>query len=132
MYAIRSYYARRRIFQEAVSGFEQPGYPFRVTIYGFYDFTRLQWTLVDALLASGLLDEVYFPGLFGEDGSLSPAFSYAAVAWERLLRAFEGNAEYLRDPASSEVGAIRRRIFLPPPPAATGSVPFSLLRNNFV
>jgi len=119
--------SRRRIFQEAVSGFEQPGYPFRVTIYGFYDFTRLQWTLVDALLASGLLDEVYFPGLFGEDGSLSPAFSYAAVAWERLLRAFEGNVEYLRDPASPAVGAVRERIFLPLPPAATGPVPFSLL-----
>ncbi|HSL99040.1 MAG TPA: PD-(D/E)XK nuclease family protein [Candidatus Limnocylindria bacterium] len=119
--------SRRRIFQEAVAGFEQPGYPFRVTIYGFYDFTRLQWTLVDALLTSGLLDEVYFPGLFGEDGSLSPAFSYAAVAWERLLRAFEGNAEYLRDHASPEVGAIREKIFLPPPPAATGPVPFSLL-----
>jgi hypothetical protein len=119
--------SRRRIFQEAVAGFEQPGYPFRVTIYGFYDFTRLQWTLVDALLTSGLLDEVYFPGLFGEDGSLSPAFSYAAVAWERLLRAFEGNAVYLRDHASPEVGAIREKIFLPPPPAATGPVPFSLL-----
>ncbi|MGB3398860.1 MAG: PD-(D/E)XK nuclease family protein, partial [Candidatus Deferrimicrobiaceae bacterium] len=119
--------SRRRIFQEAVAGFEQPGYPFRVTIYGFYDFTRLQWTLVDALLASGLLDEVYFPGLFGEEGSLSPAFSYAAVAWERLLRAFEGNAEYLRDHASPAVGAVRERIFLPLPPAATGPVPFSLL-----
>ncbi|MGA6992805.1 MAG: PD-(D/E)XK nuclease family protein, partial [Candidatus Deferrimicrobiaceae bacterium] len=100
---------------------------FRVTIYGFYDFTRLQWTLVDALLASGLLDEVYFPGLFGRDGSLSPAFSYAAVAWERLLRAFEGNAEYLRDHVSPAVGAIRERIFLPLPPAVTGPVPFSLL-----
>ncbi|MDH3237796.1 MAG: PD-(D/E)XK nuclease family protein [Deltaproteobacteria bacterium] len=119
--------SRRRIFQEAVAGFEQPGYPFRVTIYGFYDFTRLQWTFVDALLASGLLDEVYFPGFFGEDGSLSPAFSYAAVAWERLLRAFEGNAEYLRDHASPAVGAVRERIFLPVPPAATGPVPFSLL-----
>ncbi len=119
--------SRRRIFQEAVAGFEQPGYPFRVTIYGFYDFTRLQWTLVDALLASGLLDEVYFPGLFSEDGSLSPAFSYAAVPWERLLRAFEGNAEVLRDQASPAVRAIREKIFLPPPPAATGPVPFSLL-----
>jgi hypothetical protein len=119
--------SRRRIFQEAVAGFEQPGYPFRVTIYGFYDFTRLQWTLVDALLGSGLLDEVYFPGLFDEDGSLSPAFSYAEVAWRRLLRAFEGNAEYLRDPASPAVGAIRERIFLPLPPAASGPVPFSLL-----
>jgi PD-(D/E)XK nuclease superfamily len=119
--------SRRRIFQEAVAGFEQPGYPFRVTIYGFYDFTRLQWTLVDALLSSGLLDEVYFPGLFGEDGFLSPAFSYAAVAWERLLRAFEGNVEYLRDPSSPAVSAIRERIFLPPPPGATGPVPFSLL-----
>jgi hypothetical protein len=119
--------SRRRIFQEAVAGFEQPGYPFRVTVYGFYDFTRLQWTLVDALLASGLLDEVYFPGLFGEDGSLSPAFSYAEVAWKRLLRAFEGNAEYLRDPASPAVAAIRERIFLPLPPAAAGPAPFSLL-----
>ena len=38
---------RRRIFREAVAGFEQPGYPFRATLYGFYDFTRLQWMLVE-------------------------------------------------------------------------------------
>ena len=119
--------SRRRIFQEAIAGFEQPGYPFRVTLYGFYDFTRLQWTLVDALLASGLLDEVYFPGFFREDGSLSPAFAYAAFAWGRLLRAFEGNADLLRDPASPAVEAIRERIFSPPPAAATGPVPFSVL-----
>jgi hypothetical protein len=119
--------SRRRIFQEAIAGFEQPGYPFRVTLYGFYDFTRLQWTLVDALLASGLLDEVYFPGMFREDGALSPAFAYAGFAWERLLRAFEGNAEILRDPVSPAVGAIRERIFSPPPAAGTGPVPFSVL-----
>src|SRR3972149_5665422 len=38
--------SRRKIFQEAVAGFEQPGHPFRVTLYGFYDFTRPQWMLV--------------------------------------------------------------------------------------
>jgi RecB family exonuclease len=119
--------SRRRIFQEAIAGFEQPGYPFRVILYGFYDFTRLQWTLFDALLASGLLDEVYFPGLFREDGTLSPAFAYAAFTWERLLRAFEGNADLLRDPASPAVEAVRERIFSPPPAAATGPVPFSVL-----
>ena len=59
----------RRIFQEAVAGFEQPGYPFRATLYGFYDFTRLQWMLVERLLSSGLLDEVYFPGLFDDGGT---------------------------------------------------------------
>src|SRR3990172_4561726 len=97
--------SRRKIFQEAVAGFEQPGYPFRVTLYGFYDFTRLQWMLVDALLSSGILDEVYFPGIFREDGSLSPAFAYAALAWDRMLTAFEGNVEYLRDFSSPAVSA---------------------------
>src|SRR3990172_2460039 len=119
--------SRRKIFQQAVAGFEQPGYPFRAILYGFYDFTRLQWTLVDALLASGILDEVYFPGILREDGSLSPAFAYAALAWERLRAAFEGNVEYLEDPVSPAVDAVRERLFSPPPPAATGAVPFSVL-----
>ena len=119
--------SRRRIFQEAVAGFEQPGYPFRVTLYGFYDFTRLQWTLVDALLASGLLDSVYFPAIFGEDGTISPAFAYAAITWERLYRAFEGNAEYLRDDASPGVMALRERVFSPSPPDASGPFPFPVL-----
>jgi hypothetical protein len=119
--------SRRKIFQQAVAGFEQPGYPFRAILYGFYDFTRLQWTLVDALLASGILDEVYFPGIFREDGSLSPAFAYAALAWERLCAAFERNVEYLGDPVSPAVDAVRERLFSPPPPAATGAVPFSVL-----
>jgi RecB family exonuclease len=119
--------SRRRIFQEAVAGFEQPGYPFRVTLYGFYDFTRLQWTLVDALLASGLLDAVYFPAIFGEDGAISSAFAYAAVTWDRLLRAFEGNVEYLRDDASPGVLALRERAFSPSPPDAPGPFPFPVL-----
>jgi ATP-dependent helicase/nuclease subunit B len=119
--------SRRKIFQQAVAGFEQPGYPFRAILYGFYDFTRLQWTLVDALLASGILDEVYFPGIFREDGSLSPAFAYAALAWERLCTAFERNVEFLGDPVSPAVDAVRERLFSPPPPAATGTVPFSVL-----
>jgi hypothetical protein len=119
--------SRRKIFQEAVAGFEQPGYPFRVTLYGFYDFTRLQWMLIDALLSGGILDEVYFPGIFREDGSLSPAFAYAALAWDRLCTAFEGNVEYLRDFSSPAVSAVRERIFSPPPPAATGPVPFFVL-----
>src|SRR3990170_1192382 len=119
--------SRRKIFQQAVAGFEQPGYPFRAILYGFYDFTRLQWTLVDALLASGILDEVYFPGIFREDGSLSPAFAYAALAWDRLCAAFERNVEYLEDPVSPAVDAVRQRLFSPPPPAATGPVPFFVL-----
>jgi hypothetical protein len=119
--------SRRRIFQEAVAGFEQPGYPFRVTLYGFYDFTRLQWTLVDALLASGLLDAVYFPAIFGEDGAISPAFAYAALTWERLLRAFEGNVEYLRDSPSPGVLALREKAFSPFPPDASGTFPFPVL-----
>jgi hypothetical protein len=102
---------RRRIFQEAVSGFEQPRYPFRVSLYGFYDFTRLQWTLVDALLSSGLLDEVYFPGIFGTDGSLSIACFYSALTWDRLTRAFEGNVEVLSDSAPPDLCAVRERIF---------------------
>jgi ATP-dependent helicase/nuclease subunit B len=118
---------RRRIFQEAVAGFEQPGYPFRVTLYGFYDFTRLQWTLVDRLLSSGLLDEVYFPLIPGPDGDLSPAFLYAARAWDRIKAAFEGNAEFLDDSPSGEVSAVRRRIFSPVPPKEAGTVPFPVL-----
>src|SRR5512134_4196906 len=120
-------WTRRRMFQEAVAGFEQPGYPFRVTLYGFYDFTRLQWTLVDRLLSSGLLDEVYFPLIPGPDGDLSPAFLYAARAWDRIKAAFEGNAEFLDDSPSGEVSAVRRRIFSPVPPKEAGTVPFPVL-----
>ncbi len=118
---------RHRIFREAVAGFEQPGYPFRVTLYGFYDFTRLQWTLVDALLSSGLLEAVYFPAVFGEEGAISPAYAYAALAWDRLLRAFEGNAEFLRDDASPGVLALRERAFFPVPPDTPGPFPFPVL-----
>ncbi len=118
---------RRRIFQEAVAGFEQPGYPFRVTLYGFYDFTRLQWTLVTALLESGLLDDVYFPGLFDGDGALSPAFGYAALTWDRLSRAFEGNVEFLPGGASPGVADVRREIFSPGPPGEKRPVPFTVL-----
>ncbi|MGE5189207.1 MAG: PD-(D/E)XK nuclease family protein [Gemmatimonadota bacterium] len=118
---------RRRIFQEAVAGFEQPGYPFRVTLYGFYDFTRLQWTLVTALLESGLLEDVYFPGLFDEAGALSPAFGYAALTWDRLSRAFEGNVALLADRAPPEVADVRREIFAPGPPAGTRPAPLAVL-----
>ena len=118
---------RRRIFQEAVSGFEQPGYPFRVSLYGFYDFTRLQWTLVEALLSSGLLDEVYFPGIFRADGSLSLACFYAAHAWDRLSRAFEGNVEISSDPAPPDLCAVRERIFSTAPPASVTPAPVAIL-----
>jgi hypothetical protein len=118
---------RRKIFREAVAGFEQPGYPFRVTLYGFYDFTRLQWTLVDRLLASGLLDEVYFPGLFDADGGLTPAFFYAARSWDRLRSAFEGNVEFLHDTPSPPVAAVRERIFSSVPPAEPSAAPFHVL-----
>jgi hypothetical protein len=118
---------RRRIFQEAVAGFEQPGYPFRVTLYGFYDFTRLQWTLVDRLLASGLLDEVYFPAIFDGAGNLSPAFFYAARALDRLRSAFEGNVEILDDSPSAEMAAVRSRIFSLDPPRESLPVPFPVL-----
>jgi len=118
---------RRRIFQEAVAGFEQPGYPFRVTLYGFYDFTRLQWTLVDRLLSSGLLDEVYFPGIFDGAGNLSPAFLYAARAWDRLRSAFEGNVEFLDDSPSAEMASVRGRIFSLAPPGESLPVPFPVL-----
>ncbi len=119
--------SRRRIFQDAVAGFEQPGYPFRVMLYGFYDFTRLQWTLVDALLASGLLDDVYFPALVDANGVLSPAFSYAAPAWDRMMRAFEENVEILRDPSSAEIASVRERIFESLRQEPSGPVPFSIL-----
>jgi hypothetical protein len=118
---------RRRIFQGAVAGFEQPGYPFRVTLFGFYDFTRLQWTLIDRLLSSGLLDEVYFPGLFDGEGNLRPSFLYAMRAWDRLRVAFEGNVEFLRDAPSGEVAAVRERIFSPVPPAESRPAPFPVL-----
>ena len=118
---------RRRIFQEAVAGFEQPGYPFRVSLYGFYDFTRLQWTLVEALLGSGLLDEAYFPGIFLADGSLSPACFYALLAWDRLSRAFEGNVELLSDPVPPGLRAVRDRIFHPSPPDTPAAAPVTIL-----
>jgi len=118
---------RRRIFQEAVSGFEQPGYPFRVSLYGFYDFTRLQWTLVEALLSSGLLDEAYFPGIFREDGSLSPACFYAMLAWDRFSRAFEGNVEILADPAPPDLCAVRKRIFSLSYPETLAPAPVTIL-----
>ena len=118
---------RRRIFQEAVAGFEQPGYPFRVTLYGFYDFTRLQWTLVDRLLSSGLLEEVYFPGTFDPGGNLSPSFLYAARVWDRLKAAFEGNVELLDDFPSTDVAAVRGRIFAPEAPPEPCRVPFPVL-----
>jgi len=118
---------RRRIFQEAVSGFEQPGYPFRVSLYGFYDFTRLQWTLVEALLGSGLLDEAYFPGIFREDGSLSPACFYAMLTWDRLSRAFEGNVVILADPAPPDLRAVRERIFSLSYPETLAPAPVTIL-----
>ena len=118
---------RRRIFRDAVAGFEQPGYPFRATLYGFYDFTRLQWMLVDRLLSSGLLDEVYFPGLFDGEGALRPSFLYAARAWDRLRAAFEGNAEFLGDAPSAMISAARERIFSPFPPAEIRPAPFPVL-----
>jgi len=118
---------RRRIFQEAVAGFEQPGYPFRATVYGFYDFTRLQWMLVERLLSSGLLDEVYFPGLFDDGGNLRPSFLYAARAWDRLRVAFEGNVEFLTDVPSAGIAFVRERIFSPVPPVEVRPAPFPVL-----
>jgi len=118
---------RRRIFQEAVAGFEQPGYPFRATLYGFYDFTRLQWMLVERLLSSGLLDEVYFPGLFDGEGNLRPSFLYAARAWDRLRAAFEGNVEFLHDVPSPGIAFVRERIFSPAPPVEVRPAPFPVL-----
>ena len=118
---------RRRIFREAVAGFEQPGYPFRATLYGFYDFTRLQWMLVERLLSSGLLDEVYFPGLFDGEGNLRPSFLYAARAWDRLRAAFEGNAECLTDVPSAGIASVRERIFSPVPPVEVRPAPFPVL-----
>ena len=118
---------RRRIFREAVAGFEQPGYPFRATLYGFYDFTRLQWMLVKQLLSSGLLDEVYFPGLFDGEGNLRPSFLYAARAWDRLRVAFEGNVEFLTDVPSAGIALVRERIFSPAPPVEVRPAPFPVL-----
>ena len=118
---------RRRIFQEAVAGFERPGYPFRVTLYGFYDFTRLQWTLVDRLLSSGLLDEVYFPGLFDAEGALLPSFLFASRGWDRMRAAFEGNVEFLEDGPAAGVAEVRERIFSPRPRVEPGPPPFHVL-----
>ena len=118
---------RRRIFRDAVAGFEQPGYPFHATLYGFYDFTRLQWMLVERLLSSGLLDEVYFPGLFDGEGALRPSFLYAARAWDRLRVAFEGNVEFLDDAPAAGIASARERIFSPVPPAEFRPAPFTVL-----
>ena len=118
---------RRRIFRDAVAGFEQPGYPFRAILFGFYDFTRLQWMLVERLLSSGLLDEVYFPGLFDGEGTLRPSFLYAARTWDRLSAAFEGNVEFLADVPSAGIALVRERIFSPTPPAERTPVPFAVL-----
>lgn len=118
---------RRRIFREAVAGFEQPGYPFRTTLYGFYDFTRLQWMLVERLLSSGLLDEAYFPGLFDGEGNLRPSFLYAARAWDRLRASFEGNVEFLADAPSAGIALVRERIFSNAPPVETTPAPFAVL-----
>ncbi|MCL1926495.1 MAG: PD-(D/E)XK nuclease family protein [Syntrophorhabdaceae bacterium] len=118
---------RRKIFQDAVKYFEQPGYSFRVSMYGFYDFTRLQWTLVDRILSSGLLDEAYFPGVFDHEGNLSPSFFYAAKTWDRLKTAFESNVEFLEDEPAPPVAGIRARIFSSRSPAVPETAPFTVL-----
>ncbi|MCL2103261.1 MAG: PD-(D/E)XK nuclease family protein, partial [Syntrophorhabdaceae bacterium] len=88
---------------------------------------RLQWTLVDRILSSGLLDEVYFPGVFDSEGNLSPAFFYAVKAWERLKTAFESNVEFLEDDSAPHIADIRARMFSPRSPVVPEAAPFAVL-----
>ena len=83
--------------------------------------------LVERLLSSGLLDDVYFPGLFDREGNLRPSFLYAARAWDRLRAAFEGNVEYLTDVHSAGIASVREGIFSPTPVAETRPAPFTVL-----
>jgi hypothetical protein len=83
--------------------------------------------LVERLLSSGLLDEVYFPGLFDGEGNLRPSFLYAARAWDRLRAAFESNVEFLTDVPSPGIAFVRERIFSPAPPAEVTPAPFAVL-----
>jgi hypothetical protein len=83
--------------------------------------------LVDRLLASGMLDEVYFPGLFDGEGALLPSFLYASRAWDRLRAAFEGNVEFLSDVPTEGIASVRERIFSPAPPAESTPAPFAVL-----
>ncbi len=52
---------RTSVVREAVKRFESPGYDFRVKVYGFYDFTPIQWFFTEKLILSGLCDDVFIP-----------------------------------------------------------------------
>ncbi|RMG60324.1 MAG: hypothetical protein D6713_03240, partial [Deltaproteobacteria bacterium] len=96
---------RSALVRSAVDRFEAPGYDFSVRIFGFYDFTPLQWFLVEKLVLSGLCDEIYFPvrlegcqeGHFVVDdtsraSSLIPdSLSYCRPIFLRLLNLCAGN-----------------------------------------
>jgi ATP-dependent helicase/DNAse subunit B len=102
---------RTHIVRLAADGFEVPGYPFRVRVFGFYDFTRLQWFLVEKLIASGLIEEVFFPlpTRSTRAGSMTidnfdtlkeivpEGFQYARDTFWRFLRQFDGNVTILDD-----------------------------------
>jgi hypothetical protein len=49
------------------------------------------------------------------------------LAWDRLSRAFEGNAEVLSDPAPPDLGAVRERIFSPFSPEFPSPAPVTIL-----
>lgn len=107
----RGVMTRSAIIRLAAEKFETPGYPFRVRLYGFYDFTRLQWLLVMKLIDSGLLEEIYFPlplkeGVSGnqrlhtresQKEAITPLFRYAFPALSHFLHHFDGNITFLEE-----------------------------------
>jgi hypothetical protein len=102
---------RTHVVRLATDGFEVPGYPFRVRLFGFYDFTRIQWFLVEKLISSGLIDEVYFPlptrplevgrmviDDFESMQQIVPdAYRYAQNTLWQFLRQFDGNVTVLNE-----------------------------------
>lgn len=102
---------RTQVVRLASEGFEVPGYPFRVHLFGFYDFTRLQWFLVEKLIGSGLIDEVYFPlptrlprkgkmvidDIESLQEIMPDGYRYAKNTLWQLLRQFDGNVTLLYD-----------------------------------
>lgn len=118
---------RTHIVRLAADGFEVPGYPFRVRLFGFYDFTRLQWFLVEKLIASGLIEEVFFPlptrstragSMIIDDFEklkeiVPEGFQYARDTFWRFLRQFDGNVKILDDNKyiSKSAHNVRKRFF---------------------
>ncbi len=114
---------RTHLVRLASEGFEVPGYPFRVKLYGFYDFTRIQWLLVQKLIDSGLMEAVYFPlpTAPGRAGTMviddfktlaevvPEGYRYGENTLWKLLRRFDGNVTLLGHEKNGEKSARRVR-----------------------